>query len=49
MQNNGQKAMNDLMESIDTTSKKLSFSLNWKPKVATGDETEVDTRELVIF
>ena len=39
------KAMNDLMESIDTTSK-LSFSLNWKPKVAT-DETEVDTRELV--
>jgi len=39
------KSMNDLMESIDTTSK-LSFSLNWKPKVAT-DETEVDTRELV--
>lgn len=39
------KAMNDLMESIDTTSK-LSFSLNWKPKVAT-DETEVDTKELV--
>ena len=39
------KAMNDLMESIDTTSK-LSFSLNWRPKVAT-DETEVDTKELV--
>ena len=39
------KSMNDLMESIDTTSK-LSFSLNWRPKVAT-DETEVDTKELV--
>ena len=39
------KSMNDLMESIDTTSK-LSFSLNWRPKVA-QDETEVDTKELV--
>lgn len=39
------KSMNDLMESIDTTSK-LSFSLNWRPKTAT-DETEVDTKELV--
>ncbi len=38
-------AMNRLMETIDTSSK-LSFSLNWKPKVAT-DESEMDTKELV--
>lgn len=39
------KAMNDLMETIDTSSK-LSFSLNWKPKQATT-EAEMDTKELV--
>lgn len=39
------KAMNTLMESIDTSSK-LSFSLNWKPKVA-SDDSEMDTVELV--
>lgn len=39
------KSMNELMETIDTSSK-LSFSLNWKPKVATND-TEIDTKELV--
>lgn len=39
------KSMNDLMETIDTSSK-LSFSLNWKPVPAT-DEDEMDTKELV--
>ena len=39
------RSMNELMETIDTSSK-LSFSLNWKPKQAT-DETEMDTKELV--
>ena len=39
------KAMNNLMENLHTSSG-LSFSLKWKPKVAT-DETEVDTAELV--
>ena len=33
------------METIDTSSK-LSFSLNWRPKVA-SDESEMDTKELV--
>ncbi|MCI9246229.1 MAG: TIGR02680 family protein [Clostridia bacterium] len=39
------KAMNNLMENLHTSSG-LSFSLKWKPKVA-SDETEVDTAELV--
>lgn len=39
------KKMSDLMENINTSSG-LTFSLRWKPKIAT-DETEVDTAELV--
>ena len=39
------ESMNNLMETIDTSSK-LSFSLNWRPKVA-SDESEMDTKELV--
>lgn len=39
------KSMNSLMENLHTSSG-LSFSLKWKPKVA-SDETEVDTAELV--
>lgn len=39
------ESMNNLMETIDTSSK-LSFSLSWKPKLA-NDENEMDTRELV--
>lgn len=39
------RSMNQLMETIDTSSK-LSFNLNWRPKPA-SDDTEIDTRELV--
>ena len=37
--------MNKLMKSLNTSSG-LSFSLNWKPKLAT-DENELDTRQIV--
>ena len=38
-------SMNKLMRSLNTSSG-LSFSLNWKPKLAI-DENEIDTREIV--
>lgn len=38
-------SMNKLMKSLNTSSG-LSFSLNWKPKLAT-DENELDTKEIV--
>ncbi len=39
------ESMNKLMKSLNTSSG-LSFSLNWKPKLAT-DESEIDTKEIV--
>ena len=39
------ESMNKLMKSLNTSSG-LSFSLNWKPKMAI-DENEIDTKEIV--
>ena len=39
------ESMNKLMKSLNTSSG-LSFSLNWKPKVAT-EENEMDVKEIV--